>query len=130
MQCTVASIPLTFWGTTLWVTHFVSCPLFALQIWAGRFICLTGRPTEARWTLAAELVRIIWHTFATVLTNAAVCDALAVGSSKTHWAAALRAALYLHALSTILTAQTGTGEDFKITTVEASEILKEQQRGR
>ncbi len=89
---------------------------------------LTGRPTEARWTLAAELVRIIWHTFATVLTNTAVCDALAVGSSKTHWAAALRAALYLHALSTILTAQTGTGEDFKITTVEASETLKEQQR--
>lgn len=114
----------------MWVTHFVSCPLFALQIRAGRFIRLTGRPTEAGWTLAAELIRIIWHTFATVLTHAAVCDAIAVGSSKTHWAAALQVALYLHALSAILTAQTGTGEDLKITTVEASVTLKEQHRGR
>lgn len=70
--------------------------------------------------MTAELVGIVWHTFATVLTHASVCDALTVRSGKTHWAAALWATLNLHAFSTILTSQTGTGEYLNIATVEAS----------
>ena len=127
MERTVTSIPLTLWVLTLWVTDFVSRPQFTLQIRAGRFNHLTGRPTEARWTPAAA--GIIWHTGATVVTHAVFfCDTLTVRSSKTRLTVALWATFH-HTLSTILTAQTGTGEHLIIATVEASVTLKEPHRG-
>lgn len=90
---------------------------------------MTGRPTEAGWTPAAQLVGIIWHTDATVLTHATFCAALAVLSDKTHLTLALRATIFLHTVSAILTLQTGTGEHLIIPTVEASVTLKEPHRG-
>lgn len=108
VERTIPPIPVALQVLTLRVTHFVSCPLYALWIRARRLNRLTGLPAEPWWTPAAELVGLIWHAGATVLTHATVCEHLTVCSSKTHWAVALRAAFYLHTLSAIQTAQTGT----------------------